>query len=906
LNLHFRPRAALALLALSILGGAGTASPQVVFDDTFGPSGTAPTRILGGETDYVIDPSRGLIVTGGGRSNLFHSFSQFDVPLDESATFLMTDSIDTLIARVTSGSASRIDGRIRGELTCALPPCAGAARADLFFINPAGVLFGESASLELPGSFYVTSADSLRFTDGLSFSSSDPAPTVTAAAPEAFGFLAGPSGDIEFDRPLPVRVATGETLSAIGGNVAVRRTGTLLARGGQIELAAVGEGATEVPVDLAQWATRDSDASTLGEVFVGEQVSIETLDFGDPDGDQGQIVIRGGRFVSETSFLFAGGDGSGASAVDVEVAGEIEIHDSSVFAFGSGTGTTGGIRLSGAHIEVTGALSDGVVVQTFGSGDAGPIVVDADQLLIDAGSSIVSETIGAGRGAPILVTADSVEVGAASRIRSRTTGTGFANNDAGEIQITASELLLRDGGQISGTTEGSGRAADVRILGADTVRIEGELAGFPSGVFATSGLALGTPATGDGGLVRIETADLLMTGGGQISARTFGTGAAGRIEVSATGRVLLEGAGIGEPTLISTRGFLGEGGSIEIAADVLDLQNGGRIQSTADGFGNAGDILITAREISMGGTTTNGFTSRIAAETLLDGNLGVGGSAGRIELDVSENLILGDGANISARSIGRGATNDITIDAGQSIRLDSDASISSRATFTTAAVAAGDVLLTAGGTVELRDGSAITAQADGLGDAGNIEVRAASIDLDNSSLTTNAATALGGNILIDSARNVVLFQSQATTDVGGGAGQGGDIFINAETAVINTSIVTANARGSADAGNVQITTTDGLLESTNSRIEASAELGISGSVVVQGPNSEISGELSQLPVTFLDAASQLEEACLARDAPAGSFEVRAIPALQRAPDELFDPFRTRAEEGHEACEAPLP
>ncbi len=903
--MHHALRAAGALWILAIVIGANGARAQVVFDDTFGPSGTAPTRMLGGSLDYVIDPGRGQTVTGGGRSNLFHSFSHFDIPIDESATFLMAGSIDTVIARVTGGLPSRIDGRLRGELTCAAPPCAGTARGSLFFLNPAGVLFGESASLDLPASFYVSSADSLRFTDGTSFSNSAAAPSVTAAPPEAFGFLAGPSGDIEFDRPLPVQVANGEALVAVGGNVSVLRTGTVLARGGEIALGAVGEAAADVPIDLSQWETRTGDASTLGEVFVGEDVLIETLDLSDPNANQGRIVIRGGRFESDTSSFFAGGDGSGGAAIDIETAGEIEIANSSLVSFGLGSGTTGGIRLSGERVEVTGAGSDDVVVQTFGSGDAGAIEIDADSLVVDAGGSIVSETRGAGLGAPIRVTADSVEIGAVSRIRSRTTATGFVGNDAGEIRIEATNVTLRDGGQIAGTTEGSGRAADVRILDAQTVRIEGELSGFPSGVFATSGLALGTAATGDGGLVRIETVDLLMNGGSQISARTFGTGAAGRIEVVATGRVSIDGAGA-EPTLISTRGRIGAGGSLDVAADLLELSNGGRIQSTADGIGEAGDIVISAREMSISGTSPTGLASRVAAETLLDGAAGTGGSAGRIDIDVAEDVSLSDGATISARSIGLGATNDISIDAGGSIRVDSGATISSQATFANAAVTAGDVLLSADGSVRLSDGSSISAQSDGLGDAGNIEIRAGEIDLQDASLTTNAATALGGNILLDSVSSTSLFRVSATTDVGGGIGQGGDIVVAAETAAVNSSIVTANARGNADAGNIRIVTQDGLLQSTNSTVEASAEFGIDGSVVVQGPNSEVVGEIAQLPSAFLDAASQLEEACLARDAPAGSFEVRSVPALPSAPDDLFLPFEPGAGSEAETCEGPTP
>ena len=114
-----------------------------------------------------------------------------------------------MIARVTGGERSTIDGTLRSTI----------AGADLYFVNPAGVLFGPNATLDVLGSFHVSSADELRFADGSTFSASDrAASSFSIAAPEAFGFLAGAPAAIQVERSA-LAVLQGETLALIGGDL---------------------------------------------------------------------------------------------------------------------------------------------------------------------------------------------------------------------------------------------------------------------------------------------------------------------------------------------------------------------------------------------------------------------------------------------------------------------------------------------------------------------------------------------------------------------------------------------------------------------------------------------------------------------------------------------------------------
>ena len=117
-------------------------------------------------------------------NNLFHSFSRFDIASGESATFSGPASIANIISRVTGGNASTIDGLLRSQIS----------GANLFLLNPAGVLFGPNATLDVSGSLHVSSADYLAFDDDSRFYSTPQVGEVLSTA--AFGFIDGNTRDI--------------------------------------------------------------------------------------------------------------------------------------------------------------------------------------------------------------------------------------------------------------------------------------------------------------------------------------------------------------------------------------------------------------------------------------------------------------------------------------------------------------------------------------------------------------------------------------------------------------------------------------------------------------------------------------------------------------------------------------
>jgi filamentous hemagglutinin family protein len=122
------------------------ASSGISTDGTIGPAAN-----LSGP-DYQITHELGSL----SGKNLFHSFDTFSIANGESATFTGPDEIANVISRVTGGAVSSIDGLLRSEV----------GTADFYFINPAGVVFGENAQVDVPAAFHVSTADELRFEDG--------------------------------------------------------------------------------------------------------------------------------------------------------------------------------------------------------------------------------------------------------------------------------------------------------------------------------------------------------------------------------------------------------------------------------------------------------------------------------------------------------------------------------------------------------------------------------------------------------------------------------------------------------------------------------------------------------------------------------------------------------------------
>src|SRR5262245_11033471 len=203
-------------------------------------------------------------------ANLFHSFSRFSIGSGETATFTDQGARDPgairfVISRVTGGDPSQIDGWLRSTIP----------RAGVWLLNPSGVVLGEGAKLEVPGSFHAGTADYVAFGEGgleRFYAKDSLGPSVLATAPpSAFGFLP------ETTHPAPLAVdrsrltvPEGETLELVGGDRLQLTGAELLAPGGHVGLEAQGKVALSGSlVDVGREADTPGTISIRGgQIFV--------------------------------------------------------------------------------------------------------------------------------------------------------------------------------------------------------------------------------------------------------------------------------------------------------------------------------------------------------------------------------------------------------------------------------------------------------------------------------------------------------------------------------------------------------------------------------------------------------------------------------------------------------------
>ena len=192
---------------------------EVVLDGTLG----APGALKG--PDYSITSDLGTQVG----PNLFHSFSLFNLDSSESAVFKGPNTVSNIISRITGDQSSSIDGSLKSEIT----------NANLYLLNPSGIVFGPNAQLDVSGSFHVSTADYLNLgTDGVFHSNLSGNSILTSSPVEAFGFLTPLPSAVNIDGSL-LAVLPGKNISVISGSIKMENKATLYAKGGRIDAVSV-------------------------------------------------------------------------------------------------------------------------------------------------------------------------------------------------------------------------------------------------------------------------------------------------------------------------------------------------------------------------------------------------------------------------------------------------------------------------------------------------------------------------------------------------------------------------------------------------------------------------------------------------------------------------------------------
>ncbi len=790
-------------------------SAEITLDGTMGAAGQLP-----GPNFTIADTDGTALGT-----NLFHSFSVFNIASTESATFTGPAGLDNVISRVTGGTASSIDGLFRSTVP----------GADVYFINPFGVIFGQNATLDVPGAFHTTTADELRFADGNVFSASNPVATVlTAAAPSAFGFLGpNPAGITLNDSAL--ETATGNTLSLVGGDITVNGTDRnrtsphLGASGGTLNLVSA---ASAGDVTIAGDTIHTDDIDSLGSIRVIDG----RLDVsGSPSGD---VYIEGGNIVIDSSHIWS--DNSGPS-------------------------NGGGISLKGESITVShedirvggsiGRLQPRLRPQTNDSGDGGVFEIQAVELILDGGVRIHTGTGGTGRGGDIIINVERFEAHKTGRVTALTWGSGRGGDVLFEAStVRVSGLYDARSTGVGTESEGDGLGGDV-FFRADSIDLieQGRIVSFAFGA-------------GDAGNVRVEADSILLNNNSGITSANFGDGDSGNVDVIAN-RIVVANDGPGFMSFINTLSFLGPGdvGDLTIRASTLEVRRSS-VGSFTLGSGSAGDTRIYVDSLLLDGEgrvmpetgdpailfDPVGFTG-LGSDNLVE----TGGPAGDVEI-VADSIVVRGGASIGSGTAGDSPGGNIEITANQ-IRIETQARIDAA---TVGSGTAGSITLNTTDLI-LSEGGRITASSSGSGLAGDITVNAAnSIRISDGSVTTEALMSDGGNITLNAITMVDLLSSSVTTSVGSGTGAGGNINIDPQFVIVQNSNIIANAFG-GPGGNINIVAGLFLIDAS-SIISASSTLGLSGIINVDSPVADVTSGVTELPADALDASSLVQAPCAAR------------------------------------------
>ena len=826
---HARPRRCFwpsaALLGLfSPLTGA-----QIVTDGTVGPpvSLSGPEMTIGAE----LGATRG--------SNLFHSFQRFDIPSGQRATFTGPDRIQNVIGRVTGGQTSRIDGSLRSTV----------GQADVYLINPAGVVVGPNAKVDVPAALHLSTADELRFSDGSRYSASDPAgSTLTLAAPESFGFLSPQPASLTIEGS-QLEVKSGKMATLTGGDVSIAgmadRRATFKAPGGEIRIEAVGDEAAEVPV------ATPSPTPGRGRLAI-TQADLET------SGDGGgRITIRAGEAILDGAHLVAENQGAvdATGGLDLRVAGALRLDDSWLFADTAARGSGGLVNLQagelwidaavitsdsyrndsvptddpigaagGVRVEVAGpaGLLNGAILgsRAVADGDAGDVTLRVDGLLeVLNGAFISSSTRAAGNAGTVSVQAGSVRL---DSLGFDAWGTGIVSQaerdsigDAGDVALTVDGLLeVLNGAFISSSTWAAGNAGAVSVQ-AESVRLDS--LGFDAWVTGITSRA-NSDSTGDAGDVMLRVDGRLeVLNGAWISSSTFAAGNAGTVSVQA-GSACLDSQGLATGiTSQAEPDSTGDAGDVALTVDgFLEVLNGAQISSSTFAAGNAGAVSVQAGSARLdsqgfdaGGT---GFYSMANPDST--------GHAGDVTLTVDGRLEVLNGAWISSSTWAAGNAGTVSVQA-ESVRLDSlgfdtwVTGISSRANFDSTGDA-GDVMLRVDGWLEVLNGAWISSSTFAAGNAGTVSVQAGSVRLDSQGFD-----AWGTGIV-----------SQAERD---SIGDAGDVALTVDglLEVLNGAQISSSTWATGNAGTVTIHTASLNLGSTGhfgGDIASLAALGSTGQV----------------------------------------------------------------------------
>ncbi len=803
-------------------------------------------------------------IDGGARrgKHLFHSFREFNVGRGRGVYFTNPAGVTNIFNRVTGNNLSRISGTL-GVL----------GNANLFLINPNGIIFSQGAKLDLNGSFFGTTASSVLFDNNFEFSARNPENIpieLKINFPIGFNFGRQPgdilvrgngskvTGSLFGQEPVEtqnnidgLRLLPDKTLALLGGDI-ILDGGVLNAEGGRIELASItGVGRVNIVSNSSGEYSFDYQNLPKGNITL-KQRSLLNASSPAIGTNAGSIGIDGGSItLADGSILLLSNTG--------QASGNIEIR------------ATDSILISGISADKT--VRSGVRTQLFPTAtnkeEEGNISISTNNLILEDGGGIIATTYSLN-----------------PQVR------------AGNVNVSADNLTIRNGSPLSSVSFGTARGGDLDINVAGDIQISGFLPSSPQNIRNAISLIVT-----NGGNINLSAQNLTLTNLGTIaSSNLSGTRVGGDIIIN-TDSIKIIGANrnsLGQPlvSIITSSNFSsGNGGDIRITTARLSLLDGGVIGSSTVSNGNAGNVEINASEsIKIAGIAPNtGFSSSIqASASILPESLKIvfpllpslSGDSGNLSL-YTPNLAIENGGQAIVLNQGSGSAGILSLNL-ERLALNNNAQI----TATSASGLGGQINVRGynnpqrANTITLNNNSSIaTNNATSINPTtGTIDIATRNLFLNNGSeiaasvgvtppdVASSSSTQffnipgiLGGNININATEKVYLdgnssitatVENQPNGNISGGninitagsfratnnslvsasvneRGNGGDINISVPertTVILDNSDIRANAID-GDGGNINIVT-QAFFRSFDSEVDASSRAGQDGIVSI--------------------------------------------------------------------------
>jgi filamentous hemagglutinin family protein len=831
---------------------------QIVCAQTYQPTNRTP----------VADNTLGTQVSGNGNNfditggltkgqTLFHSFTDFSVPTNGQANFLNPAGNRDMITRVTGGLFSDINGTLNSN------------GANLFLINPNGIVFGANAQLNVGKAFVTSTANGINLVDGsgrgiiFGTNPNGDAPLLTINPDVLFNVssltMGGGNGAISNFGTLQT-TNDSQYIGLIGGNVNFNG-GKIIAPGGRVDIGGLktngtvsinGEGLVFNGANSAR-----SDVSIANGSSINVRAS-QTLNPVDPiffpsavspgssiniSANKLDLSNSGSRFIATTNNSINQASGGLDAGLDVnsgsktgtvgniklDATGDIKIQKSAIFNLvrSGSQGNGGGIKITGNNIAVTDKSEISTNLSENATGRGGDIEINAKgnfDLAQPAAANI--------RTLALLSTPDSV-------ISANTAG----NGNAGKITIAAKgKVLVRDTNTIASNVEATG--------------------------------------AGDSGGIKIDASSLTVTNGGQIltfaiASKTGQKGNAGNIDIKTTGDITIFGSK--DPTVLktmrdrlkplariaSTTFRSGNAGKVTlIAPRKLLVSNRGAIwsQLRENGVGNSGGINLDIGELVISNLSEVSSSLGTYRETINNTK----GTAGDINIKATGNITLNEDrvvktfetnnfapSMIFSNVFGTGTGGKITIDTPGKVSIGNRAAIDSTVE-SRGQGNAGGIKITAGELVVFNQGQILTVAANpnnsNPGNSGNIDIKTTGnvtvagnqnpkfvneksdqfiAKIASSSFRNGSAGKIkieaGGNVLLINRGGIITAQQPTVATIGKSSG---DINIKTNQLILDRGNISVDANDKG--GNITLTTQDLILMRQNSSISTNSRQGGDG------------------------------------------------------------------------------